>query len=156
MLLLLGMYLSQEGLKKLKEELERRKSLRAEIAQKIQEAKSLGDISENAEYQEALTAQSFNEGKIMELEEIVREADVVLETASHRHANVEIGAQVKTESKFGTRQFTIVGSSEADPVQGFISDESPLGRAFMGHKIGEEVEVDTPRGKAKYRILEIL
>lgn len=151
------MYLSLEGLKKLQEELERRKSLRAEIAQKIQEAKSLGDISENAEYQEAMAAQSFNEGKIMELEEIVRQADIVSETtADHRHPAVEIGAQAKVESKFGIQQFTIVGSSEANPVQGFISDESPLGRAFMGRKKGEEVEVDTPKGKVSYKILEIL
>lgn len=151
------MYLSPEGLKKLKEELERRRSLRAEIAQKIQEAKSLGDISENAEYQEAMAAQSFNEGKIMEIEEIVRQANIVSEgAADHRHAAVEVGAQVKTESKFGNQQFTIVGSSEADPAQGFISDESPLGRAFMGRKRGEEMEVDTPKGRVKYRILEIL
>lgn len=131
--------------------------MRAGIAQKIQEAKSLGDLSENAEYQEAIATQSFNEGKIMELEEIVRQAAVVPEeVADHRHAAVEIGAQVKVESKFGIQQFTIVGSSEVDPAQGFISDESPLGRAFMGRKREEEVEVDTPKGKVKYKILEIL
>ena len=151
------MYLSQEGLKKLREELERRKALRAEISEKIQEAKSLGDISENAEYQEAIAAQSFNEGKIMELEETIRQADIFSEVASdHSHAAVEIGAQVKVESKLGGQQFTIVGSSEADPGEGFISDESPLGRAFMGRKRGEEVEVDTPKGKVRYKILEIL
>ena len=151
------MYLSSEGLKKIEVELERHKALRAELAEKIQEAKSLGDISENAEYQEAMAAQSFNEGKIMELEDTIRQADIISESAaSHRHAAVEVGAQVKTESKFGVQQFTIVGSLEADPAQGFISDESPLGRAFMGRKNGEEVEVDTPKGKVKYKILEIL
>jgi transcription elongation factor GreA len=150
------MYLSQEGLKKLKEELNRRKSSRAEIAQKIQEAKALGDISENAEYQEAMAVQSFNEGRIMELEETIRRAEIVSETtASHRHAAVEVGAQVKAKSKFGVQEFTIVGSSEADPTRGFISNESPLGRTFMGRKIDEEVEADTPRGKVKYKILEI-
>ena len=149
------MYLSREGLKKLKEELERRKGSRAEISQKIQEAKALGDISENAEYQEALSIQSFNEGKIMELEEILRQAEVVSGEGNHRHEAVEVGAQVRVESKFGNQQFTIVGSSEAEPTKGFISNESPLGRAFMGHKKGEEVEVETPKGRAKYKILEI-
>ena len=151
------MYLSSDGLKKLREELERRKSLRAEIAEKIQEAKSLGDIAENAEYQEAVAAQSFNEGRIMELEETIRQAHIVSEAAAnHRHAEVEVGAQLKVESKFGIQQFAIVGSSEADPAKGFISDESPLGKAFMGRKLGEETEAETPKGRVKYKILEIL
>lgn len=149
------MYLSPEGLKKLKEELERRKSLRAEISEKIQEAKALGDLSENAEYQEALSIQSFNEGRIMEMEEILRHAEMVPEN-HHKHEAVEVGAQIKVESKFGPQQFTIVGSSEAEPAKGFISDESPLGKAFMGHKRGEEIEVETPKGKVRYKILEIL
>ena len=151
------MYLSPEGLKKLKEELERRKSLRVEISEKIQEAKALGDISENAEYQEALSVQSFNEGRIFELEDILRQAQVVSNNfTGHKHEVVEIGSQVKVESRFGVQQFAIVGSSEADPVKGFISDESPLGKAFLTHKKGEEVEVETPKGKAKYKILEII
>lgn len=150
------MYLSQEGLKKLKDELAKRKSLRPEISQKLQEAKALGDISENAEYQEAVSMQSFNEGRIMELEEILRQAKLVSDGANHHHETVEIGSQVKTESKFGVQNFTIVGSSEVDPARGFISDESPLGKAFLGHRRGEEVEVEMPRGRAKYKILEIL
>ncbi|MBI4117127.1 MAG: transcription elongation factor GreA [Parcubacteria group bacterium] len=150
------MYLSQEGLKKIKDELEKRRSSRLEISQKIQEAKALGDLSENAEYQEALSIQSFNEGKILEMEEILRRAQLVSQEAGHNHEVVEVSAQVKVESKFGIQRFTIVGSSEADPAKGFISDESPLGKAFFGHKKGDEVEVEMPRGKAKYKILEIL
>lgn len=150
------MYLSVEGLKKIKDELEKRKSSRFEISQKIQEAKAFGDLSENAEYQEALSIQSFNEGKILEMEEILRQAQVVSAGVGHRHEAVEVGSQIKTESKFGIQNFTIVGSSEVDPAKGFISDESPLGKAFLERKIGEEVEVQTPRGKAKYKILEIL
>ena len=150
------MYLSQEGLKKIKKELEKRRSSRLEISQKIQEAKTLGDLSENAEYQEALSIQSFNEGRILEIEEILRRAEILAEGKGHSHEEVEIGSQIKTESKFGAKQFTIVGSSEADPAKGFISDESPLGKAFLGRKKGEEVEVETPKGKAKYKILEIL
>lgn len=130
--------------------------MRTEISQKIQEAKALGDISENAEYQEALSVQSFNEGRIMELEEILRQAQLISEEVGHRHEAVEVGSQIKVESKFGTQGFAIVGSSEADPAKGFISDESPLGKAFLGHKNGEEVEVETPRGKVRYKILEIL
>ncbi|MBI3320117.1 MAG: GreA/GreB family elongation factor, partial [Candidatus Omnitrophica bacterium] len=79
-----------------------------------------------------MSIQSFNEGKIMELEEILRQAEVVSGETKHRHEAVEVGAQVKVESKFGNQQFTIVGSSEAEPAKGFISNESPLGRAFMG------------------------
>ena len=150
------MYLSLEGLKKLKEELEKRKGLRAEIFQKIREAKALGDLSENAEYQEALTAQSFNEGRIMELEEILRRAEIVSEETGHRHEAVEVSSQIKVKSGAGVQEFTIVGSSEADPVNGFISNESPLGRTFLGHKVGDEVEVEAPKGKTKYKILEIL
>lgn len=150
------MYLSAEGFKKIKDELERRKSSRLEISQKIQEAKVLGDLSENAEYQEALSIQSFNEGRILEMEEILRRAEILAKREKYSHEEAEVGSQIKTESKFGVQQFTIVGSSEADPVKGFISDESPLGKAFLGHKKGEEVEVETPRGKARYKILEIL
>ncbi|MEK7536984.1 MAG: transcription elongation factor GreA [Patescibacteria group bacterium] len=150
------MYLSQEGLKKIKDELEKRKFSRLEISQKIQEAKALGDFSENAEYQEALSIQSFNEGRILEMEEILRRAQLVSREAGHNHEAVEVSAQVKVESKFGIQQFTIVGSSEADPAKGFISDESPLGKAFLGHKKGDEIEVETLRGKARYKILEIL
>lgn len=149
------MYLSPEGLKKVTDELGRRKGLRAEISQKIQEAKSLGDLSESAEYQEALSAQSFNEGRIIELEEILRRVKIV-GVAGHRHGSVVVGTQIKVESKFGIQQFTIVGSLEADPIKGFISDESPLGRAFLNHKKGEEIEVETPKGKVRYKILEIL
>lgn len=149
-------YLSPEGFKKIKDELQRRKSLRAEISQKIQEAKTLGDLSENAEYQEALATQSFNEGKIMELGELLRNAEVVSDDPGHKHEKVEIGTQVKVKSRLGVQQFTIVGSSEADPAKGFISNESPLGRAFMDHKVGDEVEVETPKGNTNYKILEIL
>ena len=120
------MYLSSEGLKRLKEELEKKKGSRAEIAQKIQEAKALGDLSENAEYQEALATQSFNEGRIIELEEILRQAQVISERTNHKHEAVEISAQVKVESKFGNQQFTIVGSSEADPIKGFISNKANI------------------------------
>lgn len=152
-------YFTSEGLKKIKDELEYRKvGLRSEIARKIQDAKELGDISENAEYQEAIMLQSFNEGKIEELEEILKNAVVVEEDAknSHTHLTVEIRSTVRVSSKHGEQRFTIVGSSESDPSKGFISNESPLGKAFLGHIKDEEIEVMTPKGKIVYKILEIL
>lgn len=151
-------YFTSEGLKKIRDELEYRKTnLRAEIAIKIQDAKELGDISENAEYQEAIMLQSFNEGKIEELEETLKNAVIVEEDSkNHTHLLVEIRSTVKVSSKHGNQQFTIVGSSESDPSKGFISNESPLGKAFLGHIKNEEVEVMTPKGKIVFKILEIL
>lgn len=148
-------YFSKEGLEKLKKELENRKSvLRPEIAKKIQEAKTLGDLSENTEYQEAMNMQSFNEGKIGELEEATKNS-VLIQNDNHKHLEVEVGATVKVSSRLGEQTFTIVGSSEANPAEGFISNESPLGQAFLGHIIDEEVEVIVPSGKERYKILDI-
>lgn len=150
-------YFSRAGLERLREELKyRREVLRPEISKKIQEAKSLGDISENAEYDEAIAMRSFNEGRIVELEQILKSAITIESETGHEHPFIEVGASVKVESKNGVQTFTIVGSSEADPSKGFISNESPLGSAFLGHAKGDEVEAETPKGKIKYHILEIL
>ena len=149
-------YFSPEGLEKLKKELEeRRGSIRTEITRKILDAKELGDLAENAEYTEAKESQGFNEGRIAELEEIIKNAVVI--GPNHKHEVVTVGATVKVKSaERGEQKFTIVGAAEADPIQGFISNESPLGTAFIGRKKDEEVEVKTPSGVAKYKILEIL
>jgi transcription elongation factor GreA len=148
-------YFSPEGLEKLKKELEERKGpIRAEITRKISDAKELGDISENAEYTEAKESQGFNEGRIAELEEIIKNAVVI--GPDHKHEVVAIGSTVRVESVHGKQKFTIVGAAESDPVQGFISNESPLGTAFLGHRKDEEIEVRTPSGMMKYKILEIL
>lgn len=147
-------YVSQEGLEKLKTELEERKNtLRPQIAKKIVEATGYGDLSENAEYVEAKEMQAFNEGRIEELENIVRHAVII---QHERSSIVTIGSTVKVESKqFGEKEFTIVGPSESNPALGFISNESPLGKAFIDQMKGNEVEVKTPSGKVTYRILEI-
>jgi transcription elongation factor GreA len=148
-------YFSAEGLEKLKKELEERKGpIRAEITRKILEAKELGDLSENAEYMEAKESQSFNEGRIVELEEIIKSAVVI--GPNQKRELVTVGSTVRVESIHGEQKFTIVGAVESDPAQGFISNESPLGTAFLGRKKGEEVEVKTPSGVIKYKILEIL
>ena len=147
-------YFSQEGLEKLKKELEGRITvLRPEIATRIKEAKELGDLSENAEYDAAKDAQSSNEGRIEEIKSILENA-VIIESTNGSGV-VRVGSSVKVESKNGEQTFAIVGAAESDPVKGFISNESPLGAAFLGHKKGDSIEVKTPKGVTEYKILEV-
>lgn len=147
-------YFSLEGLEKLKKELEERKYvLRKEIAAKIVEAKDLGDLAENAEFIEAKEMHGFNEGRIEELEIILKHAQLISKSVG---GIVAVGSTVKAKSPIGEHTFTIVGASESNPVQGFISNESPLGQAFLGQTRGNEIEVHTPKGVVKYKILEVL
>ena len=148
-------YLSREGTEALKKELQELKTKkRREIAQRLQEAKDLGDLSENAEYFEAKEAQSLNENRIAELEELLKNV-VMIETSSQEDI-VRIGSTIEVKSdKNGAEVFSIVGSAEAKPQEGKISNESPLGRAFLGRKIGEEIEIKTPSGITKYKIIKI-
>ena len=149
-----GQYFSQEGLEKLKNELEERVSiLRPEIANRIKEAKELGDLSENAEYDAAKDAQASNEGRIEEIKSILENAVIITNTDSS--GVISVGSSVKVESKNGTQTFVIVGAAESDPGTGFISNESPLGAAFIGHKKDDKIEVKTPKGTAEYKILEV-
>jgi transcription elongation factor GreA len=157
-------YISAEGLKKLKKELEERKTIkRQEIAQRLEEAKALGDLAENTEYSSAKEAQAFNEGRILELEEIVKKATLI-KPSRKKQKEVEIGSVIEvklmTNSQkktfFTKRQtFMIVGSQEAEPSQGKISNESPLGLAFYGHQVGDIIEVETPKRKVRYKIVKI-
>lgn len=147
-------YISQEGLDKHKKELEALKLKRQEIALRLEEAKALGDLAENVEYSAAKEAQAFNEGKIVELEQLLREA-VVIEGNNKKSNIVQIGCTIEVKANGKNKFFTIVGSEEADPASGKISNESPLGSAFLGHKEGEVVEVETPAGRANYKILDI-
>jgi len=146
-------YISAEGLEQLKKELEELKKRRQEIAKRLEDAKNLGDLSENAEYQEAREDQAFNEGKIVELTQMVRDA-VIINKSKNKDV-VRVGSTVEVKSDNGPQAFTIVGSEEASPLEGKISNESPLGKCFLGKKRGEEVVVETPRGKVKYKILAI-
>ncbi len=151
-------YISLERLEKLKKELKERQTIfRQEIAQRLDEAKLLGDLSENAEYSAAKEAQSFNEGKILELDKIIKES-VVLKPARKGQRNVKVGAviEIKLMSSDSKKQvFMIVGSQEADPSNGKISNESPLGKAFLDREIGDIIEIETPKGKVKYKIIGI-
>ncbi|MBI4132211.1 MAG: transcription elongation factor GreA [Candidatus Sungbacteria bacterium] len=148
-------YISAEGLEKLKRELEGLKTIRRrEIAARLEAAKALGDLSENAEYQEAKEAQSLNEANIAELEEILRDVVVIAKPA--HTSTVQVGSSIEVESDHGRETFTIVGSEEADPLLGKISNESPTGRAFLGRSAGESVAIKTPAGTDTYRIRKIM
>ena len=147
-------YISPEGLEKLKEELNKFKTEeRQAIAARLESAKALGDLSENAEYQEAKEAQSLNEARIVELEEMLKDIIVIKKPVGTDF--VQIGSQVVTERDGNEEIYTIVGSEEADPVSGKISNESPMGKSFLGKRRGETVEVKTPGGNMTYIIKDI-
>ena len=147
-------YLTREGLAKLKVELKQLKTVkRKEIALRIQEAKELGDLSENAEYAEAKSEQGFIEGRIIEIENTLKNAVVISEEKSS--GLVKVGSSLKVKTNDNEMTLTIVGSNEANPGNGLISNESPLGQALLGHKVGDQVEGKVPAGVVKYKILSI-
>lgn len=146
--------ISQEGYDKLKNELEYiTTKRRLEIAQRIEKAKELGDLSENAEYAEAKDEQAFNEGRVAELSALLKNVTVV-SNGSSKDA-VGMGSTVTAKSNGAEKVYTIVSFNEADPVNGKISNESPLGSAFLDKKKGDTVVVETPGGKVEYKIIEI-
>ena len=152
--------ITKEGLKKLKEELEYlKKTKRKEVAERLKEAISYGDLSENAEYEEAKNEQAFVEGRILELEKKIRNAKIISEKhAKGKGKAVEIGSEVTVQEKGRSRDpetYTIVGSTEADPLEHKISNESPIGRALLGKSKGEVVEVEAPGGRFRYEIVKI-
>jgi transcription elongation factor GreA len=147
-------YLTPEGRKKLEEELEmRKKEMRLKIALIIKEAKEQGDLSENAEYTEAKRQQSDNERRIMELENQIRTSQVA--SFVEGSGVVQMGSKVRITFNGEEQLFDIVGSNEADPLGGKISNESPLGKALMGKKSGDKMIVQTPGGEKEYKILEV-
>ena len=150
-------YFSEEGLKKLKNELEELKTkTRREIADRLEYAKSLGDLSENSEYQEAKEAQVLNETKILELEDALRRAVVVKKSNGKDY--IDIGSSVlleRTDQPGIKLKFFVVGSNEASPEENKISNESPLGAMLWKRKKNEVVSVTTPKGKVEYKILDI-
>lgn len=146
--------ISQEGYDKLKDELTFLTTIRRkEIAERIEHAKELGDLSENAEYSEAKDAQALNEGRVLELTNTLKNVTVVHREDSKDQVLMGSKVTVKTDNK--EKQYTIVSFNEADPLEGKISNESPLGVAFLNKKKGDSVEVETPRGAVKYKILKI-
>lgn len=148
------LYLSRTGLEDLKKELGRLLEERREITATIKEAREFGDLSENAEYQEAKNKQSFIEGRIVEIESMMKVAKVI-DDNNRDNGRVTLGSQVKVKVSDQIKEFVLTGSNEASPLDGRVSNESPIGRALMGHKKGDVVEVPTPDGVRQYHILEI-
>ena len=147
-------YLSKEGLTKLRSELDEMISVkRPEVANRIHDAKEHGDLSENAEYEDAKNEQAFVEGKIQTLEALIKNATIIDENHSTEH--VQIGSTVSVESTDGAETFTIVGSAEAKPGEGRISNESPVGRALLGKRKGDKIIVRVPAGDYSYKIVSI-
>lgn len=148
-------YISAEGLEKIKEELEYlKKTKRKEIADKIQAAIQLGDLSENAEYHDAKDEMGMLEGRIMQIEDQIKNAVVIEEGKGERDV-VEVGCTVEVEVDGDKMTYTIVGPNEADPAQGFISNETPLADALIDHKAGDRVEFEAPSGTKVYKILSV-
>lgn len=146
--------ISQAGLDKLKEEVQNlRQVRRPEVIARIAQAREYGDLSENAEYEDARNEQSFIEGRIQELEDMIKHAQVVAKASGNGH--VTVGATVKVKLNGKPMIFNLVGSQEVDPATGKISIESPIGKALLDHKVGETVEVEVPAGKTRYQILSI-
>ncbi len=148
-------YLTAEGEAKLKAELEELKGpRRQELSVRLRSAIQMGDLSENADYHQAKEDQGFLEGRIQELEHVLRNAVIIQKSDSK--GTVSVGSHVTIkEGGFPAETYHVVGAKEADPRNGKISNESPIGRALMDHKVGEIVEAETPAGKIKLKILKI-
>ena len=149
-------YLTAEGAARLKAELEQLKGpARNELAKRLRHAISQGDLSENADYHKAKEDQAFLEGRIQELEYLMKNA-IIVEKATTRYESVDVGARVTIqEEDYPPDTYDIVGAKEADPRNGKISNESPIGRALMGRREGDVIEANTPSGMIYLKILKI-
>ena len=151
-------FVTKDGFKQLQDELQNLKTIRRrEVAKRLEEAISYGDLSENSEYEEAKNEQAFVEGRILELDEKIKHAKII--SATKHGKVVELGSVVviqQVNPKEGdTEEYTIVGSTEADPLNSRISNESPSGGALLDHKIGDGVDVKVPAGKVSYKIVKL-
>jgi len=147
-------YLTKERLEEIKAELETLKNKkRVEVAERLKQAKEYGDLSENSEYAEAREEQASVETRIGELEELIK--DVVTIKMSEGGDTVKVGSKVTLKKGEKTVSYTIVGSYETSPEEGMISDESPLGKAFLGKNVGDSVKVVTPAGAVTFEVLKI-
>lgn len=145
-------YLTKEGIAELESELATLVSQRSEVAERIKTAREFGDLSENAEYQSARQDQEKLEARISEIEHILQNVEVI--EKPKEDGKVQLGSTVVLKNGT-TKKFQVVGTVEADPLEGKISDESPLGQAVLGKKVGDEVEIKTPAETAIYKIVEI-
>ncbi|MBI1800463.1 MAG: transcription elongation factor GreA [Chloroflexi bacterium] len=149
-------YLTVEGRRKLLEELEfLRTTRRVEVAAQIKLAKEGGDVSENAGYDEAKNAQAFLEGRIMTIENMLTNAEIIHHSGPADTVQLGVFVTVKEDGEKTNDTYQIVGSAEASPAQGRISNESPMGKAMMGKKVGDRCSVKTPSGERKFQIVKI-
>jgi transcription elongation factor GreA len=147
-------YVSEEGLEDLKKELEDLKTKkRLEVADNLKRAKEYGDLSENSEYVEAREEQNRVETRIFELEDFLKNAVVIKKTNGAK--KLQVGSKITVKKAGKSFTYSIVGSNESDPLTGKISNESPMGKAFLGHAEGDSIVVSTPGGKITYEILKI-
>lgn len=144
--------LTKDGVETLKTELDGLMAKRAVIAESIKSARELGDLSENAEYQSARAEQERNETRISEVEGILANVEIIKKP---RGSKVQLGSRVKLRGNGKTKDFQVVGTVEADPLSGKISDESPIGRALIDQKVGDKVEIKLPAETATYKIVSI-
>jgi transcription elongation factor GreA len=144
--------ITEAGKRELEAELEALKGRRGEIADKIAEARNYGDLSENAEYDTAREDQALVESRIAEIEDILANAEIIQAGAGHK---VVLGSTIELKNDGKTVTYSVVGPVEADPMQGKISNESPIGVALMGKKVGDSVAITTPRGNTTYEIVAI-
>lgn len=150
-------YITPEGKKKLEEELEHLTTVRRrEVAEAIRSAKEEGDLSENSAYDEAKLQQGFLEGRIMQIEGQLRNA-VLIEENGKSSDTIHVGSQVTVlDEEWGEEEtYSIVGSAEAEPSEGRISNESPIGKALLGHKVGDMVKAQTPGGVVSFKVVKI-
>jgi len=149
-------FVTKDGLKKLKEELANLKTVRRkEVSERLKEAISFGDLSENSEYEEAKNEQAFVEGRIIELEEKIKHAKIISDKHSTKVVNLGTKVKIKNLKDDSVEEFTIVGTTESDPLNHLISNESPIGAALIDKKAGEEVRIKVPAGTVKYKIVSM-
>lgn len=150
-------FLTKEGYQKLQDELDYlRKVKRQEVANRLHEAMEGGELIENAEYEAAKNEQAFVEGRIQELDILLASAKIIEDNGKKKSDSVQLGSKVTIkEGNFEAETFVIVGAAEANPREGKISNESPIGKAILGHKVGDSVKVETPGGTYTVKILKI-
>ena len=144
--------ITESGQRELERELEELKSRRGEIADKIAAARDFGDLSENAEYDAAREAQGLLETRIIEIETILQNASIIRAGSS---STVVLGSTVELEANGKTVAYTVVGPVEADPLEGKVSNESPIGQALMGKAVGDTVTISTPKGELAYAVVAL-
>jgi transcription elongation factor GreA len=149
--------LTKDGLAKLEQELDHLKTVRRpQVAERIHQAKELASTQNNAEYDDAKNEQAFVEGRILTIEKLIQNSSVIDEEEAHHANRVQIGSNVTVVGGDGKEEkYTIVGTAEADPKTGKISNESPVGRALLGKRVGDEVQVSVPKGITRFTVSSI-